>query len=216
MNSIGQSPLFIDQQNAAQRLQQTAERQQIAVLPDGTAEGDKVTLSADSSTGESVTEAYEKSMALVGFEIEFPTKADIGLFGEQFSKALAKAGISSEGEIELHSDPDGTVRVTNDHPDKDRIEKLFADDESLRNQYIRADTAQLMQTIHQLHQQWQQHIDSGADEEAAGIWLVQAVQAAVSDNEGITVKDGAVVDESTPAVADRSPAAVIQRIRGLA
>lgn len=45
------------------------------------------------------------------------------------------AGVDTSRSLDLDVDAAGAVRVTNDHPDKDKIEAMFADDQALADQF---------------------------------------------------------------------------------
>jgi hypothetical protein len=50
---------------------------------------------------------------------------------------LAERGVDTSKEIRLQVAGDGRVIVANDHPQRAEIEKIFTDDEQLRNQFVR-------------------------------------------------------------------------------
>ena len=54
-----------------------------------------------------------------------------GVLGNKFRTA----GIDTSKPIDLETDSHGNVRVANDHPDKEKIEQIFADDPALANDF---------------------------------------------------------------------------------
>ncbi len=191
MNTLGQNALLVDKMHARQRLLNQALRQPVTaveVIP-STAE---VNLSDDSKdpqgSASKAADKFEQAAAEI-FELaplSLPTKVDMKLFEKNFTRELDKAGIDTSIEIKLRANGEGKVEVTNDHPDKDKIEAMFANDSDLQQGFVRADTSQTLQKLHVLHQQWQQKINSGAREEAANLWLMQAAQSMVAENTGMT------------------------------
>jgi hypothetical protein len=55
----------------------------------------------------------------------------------ELSKLLKDNGIDTSKEIKLQVDSNGQVIVANDNPQKAQIEKLFKDDPSLRNDFVK-------------------------------------------------------------------------------
>ena len=220
MNTLGQHALLVDKTNASQRLVNQAQRQSVAaveVIP-ATPE---VNLSDDSKdphgSASKVTDKFEQAAADL-FELgplSLPTKADIKLFEKNFTRALDKAGVDTTIEIELRANSEGKIEVSNDHPDKDKIEAIFADDFDMQQSFVRADTYQTLQKLHELHQQWQQKISSGESEEAANLWLMQAAQSVVAQNSGISYKEGKVI---APDATNKSndPMQVIANLQAIA
>ena len=51
------------------------------------------------------------------------------------SSKFRAAGIDTSRSIDLETDAQGNVRIANDHPDKEKIEQLFADDPELANDF---------------------------------------------------------------------------------
>jgi len=198
MNTLGQNALLVDKTNAGQRLLNQAQRQPIAaveVIPAST----EVSLSADSKDpngqASQMADKFEKTAADI-FELaplSLPTKADLNRFEKNFTQTLDKAGIDTRIEIKLRANNEGKVEVINDHPDKAKIEAMFANDSDLQQGFVRAETYQTLQKLHVLHQQWQQKVNAGASEEAANLWLVQAAQSMVAENTGMNYQNGKVV-----------------------
>lgn len=217
MITLGQNGLLVDKTNASQRLLNQAQRQPIAAVEVIPAKAE-VNLSDDSKDpdgkGSRVTEKFEQTAHQL-FELgplSLPTKADLTLFQQNFTRELDKAGVDSRIEIKLRANGEGQIEVVNDHPDKDKIEALFANESSLQQGFVRADTYQTMQKLHALHQQWQQKIDEGASEEAANLWLVQAAQSMVAQNTGITYQDGKIIPPGSQS-SSNDPMQVIANLR---
>ncbi|MBE0533796.1 MAG: hypothetical protein IH626_23475 [Rhodospirillales bacterium] len=73
-----------------------------------------------------------------------------GLEGVLGSKFRA-AGIDTSRAVNLKVDAAGRVRVANDHPDKEKIEALFADDPELANEFRRVLGLQELVTASEKH-----------------------------------------------------------------
>lgn len=220
MNTLGQNALLVDKTNASQRLLNQAQRQPVAVVEVVPASSD-VSLSDDSKDpngrASQVTAKFEKSATDI-FELaplSLPTKADLNRFEKNFTQALDKAGIDTRIEIKLRANNEGKVEVINDHPDKDKIEAMFANDSDLQQGFVRAETYQTLQKLHVLHQQWQQKIAAGASEESANLWLVQAAQSMVAENTGMTYQDGKMVADNK-SVASNDPMKIIANLQTIA
>ncbi len=56
-------------------------------------------------------------------------------FSERLGNLFRATGIDIAQPIDLRLDSQGHIRVTNDHPDKEKIEALFADNPDLANQF---------------------------------------------------------------------------------
>jgi hypothetical protein len=217
MNTLGQHALLVDKTNASQRLLNQAQRQSVAaveVIP-ATPE---VNLSDDSKdphgSASKVTDKFEQAAADL-FELgplSLPTKADIKLFEKNFTRALDKAGVDTTIEIDLRANSEGKIEVSNDHPDKDKIEAMFANDSKLQQDFVRAEIYQGFQKLHALHQQWQQKVDNGASEEAANLWLMQATKSMLSVNTGMKYQDGKIVNPSN-AKQSNDPMQVIANLK---
>ncbi|MBL4799906.1 MAG: hypothetical protein JKY50_21105 [Oleispira sp.] len=217
MNTLGQNALLVDKTNASQRLLNQVQRQPVAaveVIPATAA----VNLSDDSKdphgSASKASDKFEQAAAEL-FELaplSLPTKADMKLFEKNFTRELDKAGVDTRIEIKLRANGEGKIEVTNDHPDKDKIEAMFANDSELQQGFVRAETYQTLQKLHALHQQWQQKVNNGASEEAANLWLVQAAQSMVAENTGMTYQDGKIVNPSN-AKQGNDPMQVIANLR---
>jgi hypothetical protein len=133
--------------------------------------------------------------AVILTPLELPSKKDLEAFEDLFTKELAKAGIDNSIPIKLKSNSEGGVQVTNDHPDKEKIEALFEGNRGLQQGFVKAETYTTLQKIYQLHQQWMQNVESGMSEESAGNWLVNASNNAV-DNSELTFTKSKVAPEA--------------------
>lgn len=132
-----------------------------------------------SDRGQKYSAELEKNTQLL-FELAplaIPGPADIKQFEQDFGRALQKAGIDGDETIELTTDYDGRVMVLNDHPQKDRIEAMFEKDPELQQQFAKASQARTFQQLGELHNQWLKKIESGMNEQAAGLWLVNEARA---------------------------------------
>jgi len=148
----------------------------------GNGEASQKTKTADTSEAQSLLDMAPLSL---------PTKADVKAFEDLLNKKLDKAGVDTSIPLKLTINPDGTVQANNDHPDKDKIEALFKENPDLQQGYVKTETYFTMQNIYQLHQQWQQKIEGGMSEEAAGNWLVNSSKGAVA-NAQVNVQNGRV------------------------
>lgn len=195
MNSIGHTGLFIDRSNSAERALTDARRQPVADLrSEAAADSVSISKTATSGVAQQQVEKLESSardLLDIG-ELRLPGKADLLLFERDFNNALAKAGVDTSIEIELETDYQGKVQVSNDHPDKEKIEQLFEDDADLQQQFVKAQMFQTFEKLAALHKQWQQRIESGESEETANLWLVQASQALVANDSSVTFQEGKV------------------------
>jgi len=195
MNSIGHTGLFIDRSNSAERALTDARRQPVADLrSEAAADSVSISKTATSGVAQQQVEKLESSardLLDIG-ELRLPGKADLLLFERDFNSALAKAGVDTSIEIELETDYQGKVQVSNDHPDKEKIEQLFEDDADLQQQFVKAQMFQTFEKLAALHKQWQQRIESGESEETANLWLVQASQALVANDTSVTFQEGRV------------------------
>ncbi len=201
MNTLDQNALLVDNLNASQRLLNQAQRQEVtAVQP--VSPSSQVNLSSaamdEEGAGRKVADKYQQTIGdFPGIDPKaLPNKVDIALFEENFSRELDKAGVDTRIEIKLKVDFEGNIKVTNDHPDKERIEKIFSDNPDMQQEFMKANMAKIFENMYVLHQQWQQRIDSGASEEAAGLWLVQAAQEMVGNSDKMTFRDGKIADGS--------------------
>lgn len=66
-------------------------------------------------------------------------------FAAEVGKLFRQHGISVPPEVVLGNDAQGRITVMNDHPDKARIETLFADDFDLHNHYMQLASAHQLQ-----------------------------------------------------------------------
>lgn len=140
--------------------------------------------------------------------IKFFNWADVKAYEKRLMSELASRGIDTSQRMDLTTDYEGKVIVTNDHPDKEAIEATFREEKDLRNGFVQASNFYLFREIYARHQQWANKIDSGVSEEVANVWLISTVQNAVSkSSQGITFEDGVSQD---PFANDRTASAVMQ------
>lgn len=132
-----------------------------------------------SDRGQKYSEELEKTTQLL-FELaplKLPGPADIKQFEQDFGRALQKAGIDGDETIELTTDYSGKVIVLNDHPKKKQIEAMFEKEPELQQQFVKASQAKTFEQLAELHKQWLNKIESGMDEQAAGLWLVNQARS---------------------------------------
>lgn len=70
-------------------------------------------------------------------DIKSAQKLASELVQDRLQSRMAERGIDTSKEIRLQVAGDGRVIVANDHPQRAEIEKIFTDDEPLRNQFVR-------------------------------------------------------------------------------
>lgn len=142
---------------------------------------------AESSDAESV-----EALALNSIPpIKSFNEADVRDYEKKLASAFADAGIDTSQAISLTTDYDGNVVVKGDHPDKDRIEAIFAEDKDLRNGFVLTSQHYLFKELYQLNQQWAQKIDAGVSINAASEWLVRSTkQASAASSNGLTLSNG--------------------------
>ena len=69
-------------------------------------------------------------------------------FRDELSNRFRDAGIDTSQPVDLVVDSRGNVRTAGDHPDKDRIEALFAEDAELANEFRQLSaTAELKKAV---------------------------------------------------------------------
>ncbi len=115
--------------------------------------------------------------------LSLPTKADVIAFEQSFSDELAKAGVDTSIPIKLNITGEGEVKVSNGHPDKEKIEALFKENPDLQQGFVKTETYGTLQKLYQLHQQWQQKIEGGASEEAANNWLINTTKSTLASSQ---------------------------------
>lgn len=142
-----------------------------------------------STDNKSDTSVDDESAVFNLAPLSLPTKADVESFEKLFTQELAKAGVDTSRPIKLANDGEGRILVTNDHPDKEKIEAMFNDNPNLQQGFVKTEIYTTLQKIYELHQQWMEKIESGMDEESAGQWLVNASKSAVANSE-ITFSNG--------------------------
>ena len=169
-------------------------------------------VSAVNSKGKMLVEKYEESIAdyqksqnpeeVEGANslqelapLHLFNQGDVDAYEKLLTSKLAELGIDTSEAISFQIDSEGKVRVKGDHPQKDAIENMFAEDMDLRNGMVQTQTFYLFKEMYQLHQQWAEKIEAGVNEEIAGTWLLSSVKTAVSkSSEGLTFQNGKSAD----------------------
>ncbi len=143
-----------------------------------------------SETDSSITQ--KESAGLLDLDpIKLFNQEDVAAYEEQLMAKLSSLGVDTSIPINLSVAYDGTVVVNNDHPDKDAIEAVFKEDMDLRNGFVQTSNFYLFGEIASLSEQWAKKIESGVSEEAANLWLIDAVKNAVSkSSRGMTFEKG--------------------------
>ena len=127
--------------------------------------------------------------------LEFFNEDDVNAYENRLMAELTARGIDTSIPIRLNTDFQGKVVVIGDHPDKAAIEQVFEDDMDLRNGFVQSANHFLFKEMAALHEQWAQKIEAGVTEEVANLWLINAVQNAVSKSSGgMTLNNGSFSD----------------------
>ena len=126
-------------------------------------------------------------------------EADVRDYEKKLANAFAVAGIDTSQTISLTTDFEGKVIVKGDHPDKERIEAMFAEDKDLRNGFVQTNQHYLFKELYRLNQEWAQKIDAGVNIDMASEWLVRsAKQATAASANGLTLTNGSFNDPFSP------------------
>ncbi|MEN6349673.1 MAG: hypothetical protein ABFD08_09810 [Syntrophomonas sp.] len=80
---------------------------------------------------------YAHGNVIHGNDIQKELDEDLVSFKATINKMFKQLGIDTSTPVELQVDQQGYVRVTNNHPDKEKIEQMFKDNENLRNTYVK-------------------------------------------------------------------------------
>ena len=80
---------------------------------------------------------YAHGSVIHGDDIQKELDEDLVSFKASINKMFEQLGIDSSISVELQVDQQGYVQVTNNHPDKDKINQMFKDNEDLRNTYVK-------------------------------------------------------------------------------
>lgn len=127
--------------------------------------------------------------------IKLFSEADVHDYEKKLANAFANAGIDTSHRISLSTDYEGKVIVKGDHPDKDRIEAVFAEDKDLRDGFVQTSQHYLLKEIYRLNQEWAQKVDAGVNIDLASEWLVRsAKQATAASANGLTLSNGSFDD----------------------
>ncbi|MTJ00084.1 MAG: hypothetical protein FH752_15835 [Marinobacter adhaerens] len=122
-------------------------------------------------------------------------EADVRDYEKKLANAFSNAGIDTSQPISLSTDYQGKVIVKGDHPDKDRIEAMFAEDKDLRNGFVQTSQHYLLKEIYRLNQELAQKVDGGVNIDLASEWLVRsAKQATAASANGLTLRNGSFDD----------------------
>lgn len=127
--------------------------------------------------------------------IKLFNQGDVDAYDKLLTSKLNELGVDTSEPISFQVDAEGYVRVQGDHPQKEAIEAMFAEDMDLRNGMVQTQTFYLFREMYQLHQQWAEKIEAGVNEEVAGTWLLNTVNTAVSKSSGgLTFQNGKSAD----------------------
>ncbi|HEX3012380.1 MAG TPA: hypothetical protein VHQ70_10200 [Syntrophomonadaceae bacterium] len=80
---------------------------------------------------------YAHGNIIYGSDIQKELDEDLANFKATINKIFKQLGIDSSIPVELQVDQQGYVRVTNNHPDKEKVEQMFKENEDLRNTYVK-------------------------------------------------------------------------------
>ena len=105
-------------------------------------DGDEVTLSAEAKGKKAarISELLQQAdKAIKSEDIRTDYEQNLSSLQSRLQVLFYKNGIDTSQEVRLQTAADGKVIVAGDHPQKEQIEKLFADDPSLRNDFVQVD-----------------------------------------------------------------------------
>ena len=186
----------------------TSEQKVNPASQNGNSHAFSVTLSEKQSNAMRAAEQYEaiiqqhseiqkseepvESMSLSSLpSIKFFNEADVQAYEKKLVSAFAAAGIDTSQKISLTTDFEGNVIVKGDHPDKEKIEAMFAEDTDLRNGFVQTSQHYLFKELYRLNQEWAKKVDAGVDIDLASEWLLSsAKQATAASANGLTLSDG--------------------------
>lgn len=113
--------------------------------------------------------------------LDLPTREsltrDTASFAADIAKVFGEAGIRVPPEPVLGNDAQGHVRVANDHPDKDRIERLFEDNPELQQRYAKLSAGSSLLRAAENHNQFAAEYERLEGNLAAQSALVEATVA---------------------------------------
>lgn len=119
------------------------------------------------------------------------SEADVRDYEKKLMQTFEAAGIDTTQQISLTTDYEGKVVVQGDHPDKQKIEAMFAEDKDLRNGFVQTSQHYLFKELYRLNQEWARKVDAGIDIELASQWLVSSArQATAASANGLTLNEG--------------------------
>lgn len=103
--------------------------------------GETATTTATAPTGKAASSTLTRSKAdLVGkgappLSSAQEVREETAALADELHKRLVRAGVDTDVPVTLDVAKDGSIVVRGDHPDKAKIERLFADDPDFANQY---------------------------------------------------------------------------------
>lgn len=129
-------------------------------------------------------------------------QADTAAFGEELTQRLKALGVDTSVPINLEIAGDGSIRVRGDHPDKDKIEYLFASDHELANRYRALSVRNTLVAIARIAAEFHAaYGDAEDDEERKALWQdFRARIRQVSANSGNMTLSNGVLAPSGPVV----------------
>ena len=80
---------------------------------------------------------YAHGNVIHGDDIQKELDEDLVSFKASINKKFEQLGVDTSIPVELQVDHQGYVQVTNNHPDKEKINQMFKDNEDLRNTYVK-------------------------------------------------------------------------------
>ncbi|HEY9899861.1 MAG TPA: hypothetical protein V6D00_11815 [Pantanalinema sp.] len=78
---------------------------------------------------------YATNGVITGDAIRRELREEQAVFQRQFAAALSKAGVDTAHPIDLQIDSQGMIVVAGTHPDKAKIEALFANDQAMAERF---------------------------------------------------------------------------------
>lgn len=131
--------------------------------PDATRDGKATGSPLASSLSRAGTGALGKSVPMPKSAQE--VRAETAALAEDLQKRLVRAGVDTDVPVTLDVAQDGSIVVRGDHPDKAKIERLFAEDPDFANQYRKVSQDNAMIALGMVGVRYRIALDEAKDEE---------------------------------------------------
>ena len=116
-----------------------------------------------SSMSKTSTGALGKSVPMAQSAQE--VRAETATLAEELQKRLVRAGVDTDVPVTLDVAQDGSIVVRGDHPDKAKIERLFAEDPDFANQYRKVSQDNAMIALGMVGVRYRIAFDEAKDDE---------------------------------------------------